>query len=191
MAVQDNLNSLREFLKQRARLLGGIVFSGGEALLHPLLPSLVQMAKEHELAVKIDSAGLLPDRLGNFLRAGSLDYVAIDLKTSPGRYNELGWPQCDTGSNKSAEYLLNATFSRLEESGIDYEIRTTVVPGLVGPTELKIMAKLARHAPRWIWQSYRKADTLNPDWSNLDGWDETELQTIACSFSEADNILIR
>ena len=151
----------------------------------------MEIAKDHELAVKIDSAGLLPERLRRYLASDSIDYVAIDLKTSPDRYNELGWPHSNGGSENSAEALLNTTLSLLETSGIDYEIRTTVVPGLVGIGELRIMAALAARAPKWIWQRYRPGDTLNPAWGNLNGWSDDELTSIARTFMEAGNVAVR
>ncbi|MCK5735365.1 MAG: hypothetical protein KAH21_02760, partial [Spirochaetaceae bacterium] len=120
--------------------------------------------------------------------AGRLNYVAMDLKTLPERYSELGWK----GSGlKSADHLLKKTMSLLFNSGIDYEIRTTVVPPLVDEDILKTLSDLTETAPRWIWQPYNPGITLNPDWSNIKAPDEDDLRTMLGKFDSAKNIVIR
>ena len=188
LSFNEDMEGFRRFLSHRSRILGGLAISGGEALLHPLLPDLIALAEEHHLPVKLDTAGLLPDILEPYLTAGRLDYVAMDLKTLPKRYSELGWK--GSGS-KSADHLLKKTMSLLFDSGIDYEIRTTVVPPLVDEVILKALSDLTETAPRWIWQPYNPGLTLNPDWSNIKAPDEDDLRAILGKFNSVENIIIR
>jgi pyruvate formate lyase activating enzyme len=123
------------------------------------------MVREFGLAVKLDTAGLLPDRLAE----ADVDYVAMDLKTAPDRYGELGWRGGD------AEERLRQSVTHLIESNRDHELRTTVVPTLVGPEELSRMAVLAKGVRRWILQPYRRGRTLDPDWSDLTPVDDETL----------------
>ncbi len=184
----EDIRGFRRFLIRRAGLLGGLAISGGEALLHPLLPEIISLAEEFKLPVKLDTAGLLPDILAPYLESRLLDYVAMDLKTIPGRYHELGWK--GTGM-KSAELLLSGTMALLAESGISYEIRTTVVPPLVDETVLKNLVPLTTSAPRWVWQPYKPGTTLNPLWSRLAAPDEDELRRISREIETETEIIIR
>ena len=157
----SDIESFRSFVDRRASVLGGVVFSGGEALLSPLLPGLIDIARERNLAVKLDTAGLLPDRLESLLETGRLDYVAMDFKTLPERYAELGW------HGKNAAALLRRTLALLAGSGLSYEIRTTVVPPLVTRDILRLMAPYLEGVPLWVWQPYAPGRTLDPGWSDL------------------------
>jgi len=186
-SFNEDIEGFRRFLGHRAPILGGLAISGGEALLHPLLPDLISTAEEHGLPVKLDTAGLLPDVLEFYLSRKKLAYVAMDLKTLPERYPELGWK--GRGSN-SADYLLKKTIALLSDSGIDYEIRTTVVPPLVNKDILRILESMTESAPRWIWQPYRQGNTLNPEWSSIDAPDEDELNTLREEFNNP-KIIVR
>lgn len=184
-----NLENLDTFLGKRAPVLGGLAVSGGEALLHPLLPDILKMAEKHNLPVKLDTAGLLPERLKEALRecCSPISYVAVDLKTETGRYGELGWQNSggDAGSS------LSQTLKILKKSGVDYELRTTVVPPLVDREVLLKLAPYASEAPRWIWQVYHKGHTLNPEWSSIDAPDEEDLRKWASEMSMDNRIAIR
>ena len=110
------IEGFRRFLSKRAGILGGLAVSGGEALLHPLLPDVIAAAEEHGLPVKLDTAGLLPHILEPYLNTGKLAYVAMDLKTLPERYFDPGWKGSGTDS---AEHLLKETIQLLADSRID------------------------------------------------------------------------
>jgi len=186
-SFNEDIEGFRRFIEHRSGILGGLAVSGGEALLHPLLPELIAAAEEHGLPVKLDTAGLLPDILEPYLSSNRLAYVAMDLKTLPERYSELGWQGRD---EKTAEKLLRRTIQLLTESGVDYEIRTTVVPPLVDKKILKALEPLTDPAPRWIWQPYNQGITLNPEWSRINAPDEDELAAMKEGFKNP-KIIVR
>jgi pyruvate formate lyase activating enzyme len=188
LSFNEDFEGFQQFLERRHKILGGLAVSGGEALLHPLLPELISLAEQYGLPVKLDTAGLLPDTLNGYLKSGKLNYVAMDLKTLPERYDELGWKGLGSAS---AEILLKRTMSLLRDSGVDYEIRTTVVPPLVDHKILQKLETLVKSAPKWIWQPYNPGITLNPDWGNLDAPDEEDLLEIRQSFGNDVNIVVR
>ena len=74
---------LLAFLKKRRGLLDGVAITGGEPLLRPELPALLEKIKALGYAVKLDTNGAFPDRLEQVVRAGLADYVAMDVKTAP------------------------------------------------------------------------------------------------------------
>ena len=61
---------LLAFLKNRQGLLDGVAVTGGEPLLRPELPALLEKIKALGYAVKLDTNGAFPERLEQIVRAG-------------------------------------------------------------------------------------------------------------------------
>ncbi len=112
------------FLDKRKNLLDGVVLTGGEPTLEKDLSAFISGIKELSLAVKLDTNGLRPEVLKELLLNEMPDYVAVDIKTSPSRYKDL------TGVDVSFSDIVR-TVDILRNSGVDYELRTTCVPGYV------------------------------------------------------------
>ncbi|RME37964.1 MAG: anaerobic ribonucleoside-triphosphate reductase activating protein [Deltaproteobacteria bacterium] len=146
---------LFEELEQRCGFIDGIVLTGGEPTLAPELDEVVEAARELGLLVKLDTNGLAPRVLERLLGRGRLDYVALDLKTVPERYGELHRRPVDPDALKRSLELLKA-------ADIDWELRTTCVPGFVEQEDLLRMAELARGARRWVLQQYSGQVTFDP-----------------------------
>ncbi|RMF45572.1 MAG: anaerobic ribonucleoside-triphosphate reductase activating protein [Deltaproteobacteria bacterium] len=152
---------LFEELEQRRGFIDGIVLTGGEPTLAPELDDVIGAARELGLLVKLDTNGLAPRVLGRLLGQGRLDYVALDLKTSLERYGELHRGPVDPDALKRSLDLLRT-------SGIDYEVRTTCVPGYVERQDIGRMATLVRGARRWVLQQYSPQVTLDPALAQVD-----------------------
>ncbi len=137
-------------------LIDGVCFTGGEPLAQNLdeLTELIKRLKDLGFAVKIDTNGYYPDKLAKILDL--IDYVAMDFKTIPQRYAEL------TGKKDSAERVLES-LRILTNSGVDYEIRTTVVPTIIDRAEIEKMAKLLSEfgVKRFVLQQFRNEDVLD------------------------------
>lgn len=89
-------DSLFAFLKKRSGLLDGVCVSGGEPLLQPDLADFLQQVRELGYSVKLDTNGCFPERLRELVKRGLVDYVAMDVKNSPGHYAEtVGVPGFD------------------------------------------------------------------------------------------------
>ena len=168
-----SVKQFQDFLALRAPRLGGVAISGGEPLLNPLLPELIHIIKNQGLAIKIDTAGLLPERLKTLLMNQSVDYVAMDLKTLPENYPQLGWEK------NNAKEKLRQSLELLKSWGGDFELRTTVAPPLVDKTILEKLIPWTNDVSRWVWQVYHPGITLHPDWGNIEAPDESVLNTWA------------
>jgi pyruvate formate lyase activating enzyme len=134
-----------DFLKKRAGLLEGVVFSGGEASLQGGLYSFARGLKEIGYQIKLDTNASRPDTLRAMLGEGLLDYVAADYKAPPRMYEEI----CGADSGGVRE-----SFRILRDSGVRYEIRVTMIPRI---TEKKL-AEMAESLPRldrFVLQLYR------------------------------------
>ncbi len=122
--AQYSEEDVLSFLKTRQGLLDGVCITGGEPTLQKDLPDFIRKVRALGFAVKLDTNGALPRRLKPLLEEGLLDYVAMDIKSSPKRYGEaVGIPNFDVTPVLESVKLL-------ESSGIPHEFRTTVVKEL-------------------------------------------------------------
>jgi len=147
-------------LAARAPFIDGVVVSGGEPTLDPALADWLTRVKELGLAVKLDTNGLRPDVLAALLARGLIDYLAIDLKTSPDRYVELHSGPVDRDA-------LVASIRLAMAAPVTVEFRTTCVPGIVDAPDLRALGQLIRSAPRWALQQYHPAPALDPSWREV------------------------
>ncbi|HEC35543.1 MAG TPA: anaerobic ribonucleoside-triphosphate reductase activating protein, partial [Anaerolineae bacterium] len=113
------------FLARRRGLVDGVVITGGEPTLQPDLIPFLRRLREQGLDIKLDTNGYRPDVLERLLSAGLVDYVAMDVKAPPEKYPLLaGRADVDVA-------LVQRSIGLLRDSGVLYEFRTTVVPGLL------------------------------------------------------------
>jgi len=118
-----------EYIERRKNQIDGVTLSGGEPTLSKNIIEFIEKIKKLSLSVKLDTNGLKPDVVDSLIKKKLLDYVALDVKTSPGKYRELTNCDVDTG-------LIKKTCAVLKKSGIAYEIRTTCIPGFVTMKDL-------------------------------------------------------
>jgi pyruvate formate lyase activating enzyme len=76
-------------LEERAKLLDGVVVSGGEPTLHPDLPALLREVRALGFLVKLDTNGTRPEVLRSLVDEGLVDYVALDVKAPFARCPEF------------------------------------------------------------------------------------------------------
>lgn len=147
------------FLEERRGFLDGVVISGGEPTLHPDLPDFCSRVKSLGFCVKLDTNGSRPHMLRRLIRAGLVDYLAMDIKTDPKRYEGC----IANGFDGSA---LLASLQLIMESGLDYEFRTTCVKPLVTPDAIGNIARLIQGCRRYALQPFRKNLVLHPEFFN-------------------------
>lgn len=125
---------LLAFLKGRKGVLDGVCVTGGEPTLNAELPELLRQIREKGYLIKLDTNGYRPDVLKALAGEGLLDYVAMDVKNSPGRYGEtVGVPGiCLDRIEESIRFLLSGA--------VDYELRTTVAEPLHDENSIQDMA---------------------------------------------------
>ncbi len=144
---------LLSYLSSRRGLLDGVCVTGGEPLLQPDLAAFLQLVKDMGYAVKLDTNGSLPDRLAALLATGLVDYVAMDVKSSPAGYAAA------TGRDGEVTPFLESI--RLLESGqIPHEFRTTVVKGIHTEKEIEGIGQLLAGTARYFLQPFRDTGDL-------------------------------
>lgn len=150
-----DMEHVLEFLDKRRGLLDGVVVSGGEPTLQKGLVSFLSRVKNKGFLVKLDTNGSNPQVLRSLLDEGLVDFVAMDLKTSPDSYHPFIMPEKDHNR-------LLASIDVVMSSAPDYEFRTTCVAPFV--TE-KTLARILSHIPganRFALQRFRPQVLLDP-----------------------------
>ena len=136
------------FLGKRRRLLDGVVFSGGEPTLQAALPDAIHAVRAMGFRIGLHTAGPFPERLAALLP--SVDWVGLDVKASFDDYERI------TGVPGSGDKAL-ASLRHLLDSGVAYEVRTTVHPGLLSRIDLlDLMEQLSSlGVKRYVAQAFR------------------------------------
>jgi len=140
-------------LDARKSFIDGIVVSGGEPTLDSSLPAFLEQVKALGLAVKLDTNGLAPQVVDKLIDRQLVDYLAIDLKTSPERYPELHV------GDVSVDRLLQ-TLHLCTQAQVKLEYRTTCVPGWVDEGDIHKLGALISGAPLWVLQQFHPAHSL-------------------------------
>lgn len=143
------------FLRKRQGLIDGITLSGGEPTLPTDLEDFIYSVKKIPLSVKIDTNGLNPDIIENLLNKKLLDYVSVDVKTSPDKYEQLVRKKIDFSR-------IIKTIKLLKNSAIDFEIRTTCIPDFVALEDFQIIKNEIGKVKRYYLQQYINKVTLDP-----------------------------
>lgn len=135
------------FLRTRQGQLSGVVVTGGEPTVHADLPDFLKKIKDLGYAVKLDTNGNDPETLKKVLDEKSVDYVAMDIKTSPARYDEAAGVAVDMKNiERSIELII--------DSGVDYHFRTTLVYKYLSEKDLEDISGLLKKAKNYVLQRF-------------------------------------
>jgi pyruvate formate lyase activating enzyme len=170
----ENLPAIPEaeilaYLKKREGLLDGVVITGGEPTLQKDLSDFAKKIKELGFLVKLDTNGSKFSILQSMVKNGLVDYVALDIKGPlDRRYGD------SVGISKFAAASILQSMVKVARSGVDYELRTTVVPELHSEADLLDLARqLSEVAPKatWFLQNFQPKNCLNPEFEKIKPYD--------------------
>ncbi|MEI7620815.1 MAG: anaerobic ribonucleoside-triphosphate reductase activating protein [Candidatus Falkowbacteria bacterium] len=175
---QDNNPSLYSegdlflFLQNRIGKLDGIVITGGEPTLHRDLPEFIKKIKDLGYAVKLDTNGTNPEMIKELLKAKLVDYLAMDLKAPEDKYELV------TGIAVNFQKIKESV-KIIEQSGLPYEFRTTILPVLLSAKDVDNMGQLLKGADKWYLQKF-KADTelVNPEFKIEDPYSSDDMDEL-------------
>lgn len=144
-----------DFLKKRKGKLEAVCVTGGEPSIQPDIIDFIKKVKRRGFLVKFDTNGSRPDVLKKLIDARLIDYIAMDIKNSLKKYAKTAGAKIDQERIKlSVELIWN--------SGIDYEFRTTVVPGLHEEKDFDDIANWLTGSKKYYLQVYRDMVILDP-----------------------------
>lgn len=146
---------LFSFLETRRNLLDGVVITGGEPTLHYDLPQFIRRIRDMGFLVKLDTNGSRPEVLEEIVNDGLADFIAMDVKTSPARYESFASIDASVVF-RSVSILLSA--------GIRHEFRTTCVHPLVMEDDIQQIARMVAGADCCVLQRPVTGSVLDPDY---------------------------
>jgi len=157
------------FLDRRKGKLDAVTVTGGEPLLQSDLSAFLSAIKRLGYLVKLDTNGSFPSRLEGIVQSKFVDYIAMDIKTSLDKYNQIIKRTIDTRKILDSIRLIT-------DSGLDYEFRTTVVKALFEKDDFYKIGQLIKNARLYVLQKFVPSKTL----------DDTFLDMKSCTDEELD-----
>ena len=159
------------FLSSRRGLLDGVVLSGGEPLLQGGALDFLAQVRQMGFAVKLDTNGCYPDILAQILERNLVDYVAMDVKNCREKYAQTaGLPSFDLSP-------IDESLRLLRQSGLDYELRTTIVKEFHTAEDIRAIGEWCHGAPHYFLQNF--VDSGNLIGAGFHAVEPLELQAFA------------
>lgn len=147
------LNEIVDYLIEAKSLITAVCISGGEPTLYPeTLSFLINIFKKLGFKVKVDTNGSHPEQIQ--LLNDSVDYFAMDLKTSLARYTEVCKEDIHTQIEQSIQLLMS-------RNPFTYEFRTTLAWEFVNEEVIKDLGKRLSKNTAWYLQRCRYNPTLS------------------------------
>jgi pyruvate formate lyase activating enzyme len=162
-------DEILSFLDRRKGKLNAVTITGGEPLLQSDLSAFLSAIKRLRYLVKLDTNGSFPSRLKKIIELKSVDYIAMDIKTSLDKYHQVIKRTIDTRKILDSIRLIM-------DSGLDYEFRTTVVKALFEKDDFYKIGQLIKSARLYVLQKFVPSKTL----------DDTFLDMKSCTDEELD-----
>lgn len=174
-----------EHLEKRKGKLEGVCITGGEPTIQPDIIKFIKKIKDMGYAVKLDSNGTQPAVLEKIIKKKLVDYIAMDIKSSRKNYSmAVGLPVNIEAIKKSVKMIM--------ESGVPYEFRTTVVPGIHTEKDFVDIGEWIFGAKAYYLQEYREFKTLDPMLKKKTSGKMLDLEKISKSMENTvDKIIIR
>ena len=186
--LQDSPQLEREeilkFLRSRKGLLDAVVLSGGEPLLHSGAADFLEEVRHMGYLVKLDTNGCYPQVLKEILDRGVVDYVAMDIKNSPEKY------AATVGIAGFDPAPVIRSFHILKDSGVDYELRTTVSREFHTAADIAAVGAWLGPVKKYYLQNFE--DSGDVIGQGLHGFSEAEMEQLAdAARSWAETVGIR
>lgn len=147
-------NEIFAYLGKRRGILDGVAVTGGEPLLQTDIGVFLRRVKDMGFLTKLDTNGFFPEALERLLAEGLVDYAAMDVKNRPEKYAlTCGVQHVDLTKPERSMALL-------KNSGIDYELRTTVIGGFHTLEDIEAICRRIEGAPRYYLQAFKDSGIL-------------------------------
>ncbi|HKM03790.1 MAG TPA: anaerobic ribonucleoside-triphosphate reductase activating protein [Lachnospiraceae bacterium] len=149
-----SLDEVFSFLEKRKNILTGVCITGGEPTLQKDLPEFIRDIKALGYLVKLDTNGYRPDILKSLVSDHLLDYVAMDIKTSPANYSIV------TGLSSMDVSKIMESVSFLMSGSVTYEFRTTVVKELHKSSDFEEISTWLTGCRSYYLQSFKDSENV-------------------------------
>jgi pyruvate formate lyase activating enzyme len=142
-------DTIKEKLHQKKGWVDGVVLTGGEPLMHEQeVTELCEKINGLGIQVKIDTNGAYPHVIQHLLDRKLVHFFAMDVKAPlDERYNHA------TGAKPDLK-AIQTSITLIMQSTLDYEFRTTCVPGIVDEQAIHDIGKTIKGARKWALQAH-------------------------------------
>lgn len=142
------------FLQKRKNVLFGVCITGGEPTLQSDLSDFIKKVRSLGYKIKLDTNGYQPEILSGLLNQKLLDYIAMDIKAGFSNYAAVsGIPNLNLTNIKDS-------ISLIENSGINYEFRTTIVKELHSQQDFLEIADMISPKSFYYLQSFKNSGEI-------------------------------
>jgi len=148
-------------LKNRRRYFDAVVVTGGEPTEQKDLAGFLIRVKAMGYLIKLDTNGSRPEMLRGLMIRGLIDYIAMDIKSSPEKYAKA------IGVNFPYEKI-QQSIDLIKSSHLPHRFRTTVVEPMCGFSDVCRIAALLEDTPNYRLQAFRSSPKMvNPGVQNI------------------------
>lgn len=146
-----------DFLKEKKGLVDAVVLCGGEPTVYGSeLVDFCRKIKEAGFLIKLDTNGSNPETVKILVKENLIDYIAMDIKGPLDKYRVFAGADVDVEKIKES-------VSFIKNCGVDYEFRSTIVPGLHSDEDIIKMAGEISPAKKYFLQNFRgEKETIDP-----------------------------
>jgi len=157
------------FLDSEQGLIDGICITGGEPTINPDLIDFIKKIKQKGFLIKLDTNGSNPEILEKLIKEKLIDFIAMDIKISLEKYEKAIGVKVDLEKiTKSVEIIKN--------SKIDYEFRTTAVPGIVDKDDIEKIGQWLDGVKKFVLQQFQNKKVLDKEFEKLQPYSEDVLK---------------
>ncbi|MFW6281488.1 MAG: anaerobic ribonucleoside-triphosphate reductase activating protein [bacterium] len=161
-----------DFLKRRKDFLDGITITGGEPTLQTDLFSFIEKIKKQSFKVKIDTNGTNWQVLDSLIKNNLIDYIAMDVKFPLEKYSAI---IKENYNNNEIIRSIKNSIKIIQNSKVDYEFRTTLLPQMHNLKDINNIALLLNGSKKYFLQNFKPKNTLNKKFMKLNGFTQEKL----------------
>lgn len=162
-----------DYLLSKRKWLDGLVITGGEPMLEKDLPNFLSKIKKEGFLVEIETNGTNPGMLRDLVKRSLVDYLALDIKAP------FEWEKYRKAAGIVDKKLLGKVKESVKillSSNIDYELRTTVVPGLVDQEDLISIARSFEGVKKYVLQQFVPKVALDKQYEKIKPYSKDKLE---------------
>jgi len=155
--------AILDHMKNKRKWIDGIAITGGEPTLQNELPNFIKKVKESNFLVELETNGTNPYMVEQMIKNQLIDYFAMDIKAPLDEdkyFKTIG----EVGDKKKILENIKKTIRIIQESDVDYEFRTTFVPGLLNKRDIYKIAEQLKGSKRYVIQKFLPKTTVNPEY---------------------------
>jgi pyruvate formate lyase activating enzyme len=157
--------SVEAMLLAQGGWVDGVVITGGEPTSNTGILDLLERLKSLGLMVKLDTNGSNPEMMREMEGGGLVDYVAMDIKAALSRepVDSAGARKYDLAAGRAVDIdAIEESIDSLLGGDVDYEFRTTLVPTMIGRSDVENIARRIAGARGYFLQPFEPSHARSP-----------------------------